>query len=88
MDTKMLCFLRGRHPNQQSSLARILEINPNHLLIQNLSNTVGQEDKEEILKEMAWLLYDQALILEGQPVTEHLFTKRLATLMNSQLKAA
>jgi molecular chaperone HtpG len=82
-------YLSNILPNQQSSLARILEINPNHLLIQNLSNAVGQEDKEKTLKEMAWLLYDQALILEGQPVIDsYLFTQRLVTLMNSQLEAA
>ena len=94
-----VCFVNSGHemnpylssvfPNQQNTSAQILELNPNHLLIQNLSNIVGQEDKEPTLKEMAWLLYDQALILEGHPVADsQLFTQRLATLMNSQLEAA
>lgn len=82
-------YLLNMLQNQPNASARILEINPNHLLIQNLSNIVGQEDKEQTLKEMAWLLYDQALILEGQPVADsQLFTQRLTTLMNSQLEAA
>lgn len=82
-------YLSGMLQNQPNASARILEINPNHSLIQNLSSLVGQEDKEETLKEMAWLLYDQALILEGQPVADsQLFTQRLTTLMNGQLDAA
>ncbi len=82
-------YLLNMLKSQANALARILEINPNHLLIQNLSNIVGKEDKEQMLKEMAWLLYDQALILEGQPVADsQLFTQRLALLMNNQLEAA
>ncbi|OJW49631.1 MAG: molecular chaperone HtpG [Alphaproteobacteria bacterium 41-28] len=82
-------YLSSMLQNQQNPSARILEINPNHSLIQNLSNMTEQEDKEQTLKEMAWLLYDHALILEGQPVADsQLFTQRLTTLMNSRLEAA
>lgn len=70
----------------QSPASQIFEINPNHSLIQNLSSLVEQKDKKEILEEMAALLYDQALILEGEPVSDsQLFTHRLTTLMNTQL---
>lgn len=80
--------LSGFLQAHQTTTTRILEINPNHILIQSLSDKVGQEDKGEMLEEMAGLLYDQALILEGQPVADsHLFTQRLTTLMNSQLTA-
>ena len=75
--------------SHQNPSTRILEINPNHMLIQSLSNVVEQEDKEKILEEMAGLLYDQALILEGQPVADsQLFTQRLTSLMNDQLKVS
>lgn len=80
--------LSGFLQAHQTPTTRILEINPNHILIQSLSDQIGQEDKEKLLKEMAELLYDQALILEGQPVADsHLFTQRLTTLMNRQLNS-
>lgn len=79
--------LSGMFQGHQSPASQIFEINPNHFLIQNLSSLVEQKDKKETLEEMAALLYDQALILEGEPVSDsQLFTHRLTTLMNSQLK--
>lgn len=81
--------LSGAFQSHQNPSTRILEINPNHMLIQSLSNVVEQEDKGRILEEMAGLLYDQALILEGQPVADsQLFTQRLTSLMNNQLKVS
>jgi molecular chaperone HtpG len=73
----------------QNTATRILEINSNHLLIQSLSDIIEKENKRKTLEEMADLLYEQALILEGQPVTDsQLFTQRLTSLMNSQLNTA
>ena len=81
--------LSGAFQSYQNPSTRILEINPNHMLIQSLSNVVEQEDKGKILEEMAGLLYDQALILEGHPVADsQLFIQRLTSLMNDQLKAS
>ncbi|MBL8675862.1 MAG: molecular chaperone HtpG, partial [Alphaproteobacteria bacterium] len=81
--------LSGAFQSHQNPSTRILEINPNHILIQSLSDILKQEDKGKIVEEMAELLYDQALILEGQPVADsQLFTQRLTSLMNDQLKAS
>jgi len=49
---------------------RIMEINPDHTLIQRLSTiskTAGHDDK---LDEWIELLFDQALLTEGSPVTD------------------
>lgn len=94
-----VCFVnsgQGMNPHlssffqeNQNASTRVLEINPNHLLIQSLSDMLEKEGKREILEEMAELLYDHALILEGQLVTDsQLFTQRLTSLMIHQLNAA
>ncbi|OJW46878.1 MAG: molecular chaperone HtpG [Alphaproteobacteria bacterium 41-28] len=81
-------YLTGFIQEKQNTLTRILEINPNHQLIQNLLSLIETEGTKKSLEEMADLLYDQALILEGLPVTDsQLFAQRLTSLMSSQLNA-
>ena len=61
---------------------RILELNPGHLLIQNLE----RRDREEPGNVAAWIeiLYDQALIAEGSPLENPAaFAQRLTTLLTS-----
>lgn len=57
---------------------RILEINPKHALVKRLA--AGGE--EAVQREMAWLLLDQARIVEGEPVPDPAaFAKRLSEAM-------
>lgn len=80
--------LSGLFQNPQNTSTRVLEINPNHQLIKSLSSMVENDEAKEKVKEMADLLYDQALILEGLPLdNSQLFTRRLTALLNSQLNA-
>jgi molecular chaperone HtpG len=59
---------------------RILEINPEHPLLQTLRKVhFANPDK---LHDIAWLLYDQACLIEGLPIEDPMgFSKKLAQLM-------
>ena len=64
---------------------RILEINPNHELFKLISESY-KENKDSI-KNYAKLLYDQALISEGMPLTNPKeFSDLLVELMTKSLK--
>ncbi len=65
---------------------RILEVNPHHALLSSLSETVGKKGSGEKVEDAAWLLLDQARIIEGEQVpnpTE--FSRRLNQVMASSL---
>jgi molecular chaperone HtpG len=64
----------------------VLEINPKHKLVQKLSD-MAQNDKENaLLKDAAQMLYDQALIIQGQPLPDRSgFAKRMANFMEKGL---
>ena len=75
--------LLKQHQQLDSTSQKILEINPSHPLIKNLLNVVDDKDKKnEIFDDAAWLLLDQARIIEGQSVLDpNKFTKRMNTLI-------
>lgn len=47
---------------------RILELNPNHPVIKNMRTVLEKNKQDERLKGWARLLYNQALLAEGQPL--------------------
>ena len=62
--------------------SRILEINPKHPLIQKLVREADKDGALDALADAAYLLLDQARILEGEQVVDiAAFAKRLARLM-------
>ncbi|MCP4394701.1 MAG: molecular chaperone HtpG [Alphaproteobacteria bacterium] len=61
---------------------RVLEINPNHSLIKYMSTNTDATD----FSEMAELLLDQALIIEGEPVPDPVeFSRRITKFMEKGL---
>jgi len=46
----------------------ILEINKNHPIIKKLEDMVANSANDEVVKDTTLLLYDQALIIEGEPL--------------------
>ncbi|NPA24501.1 MAG: molecular chaperone HtpG [Deltaproteobacteria bacterium] len=65
---------------------RVLEINPDHELLQRMREIHRSQGETEELKEFAELLYDQAVLTEGSKVVSpEQFCRRLTRLM---LKAA
>jgi molecular chaperone HtpG len=59
----------------------VLEVNPNHPLVKAVATRVAQADAEET-RELASLLFDQAMILEGElPAQPAAFVTRLNRIM-------
>jgi len=61
---------------------RILEINPEHALVQSFQKLYDKDSKAESLTDYADILFDQALLTEGSAIADPLqFTKRISNLM-------
>lgn len=72
-------LLRQHQPGEDRAL-RILEVNPAHPLIRRLAGQA--KGGIDAVADQAWLLFDQARIVEGEPVADPAaFAKRLAALM-------
>ncbi|MEI2387277.1 molecular chaperone HtpG [Breoghania sp. JC706] len=64
----------------------VLEINPRHALVKSLAAHLGDDTAKDFTKDAAWLLYDQARILDGEhPSDPTAFAGRLARVMEKGL---
>ncbi len=87
MDLRIERMLK-QHNQLEQSFKRILEINPRHPLIVSLAQAVGKDGAGEKVEDAAWLLLDQARIIEGEQVPDPTaFSKRLNSLMATGLPA-
>lgn len=78
MDLRMERFL-AEHKQLPKRMPKIVEINPTHPVIQSLA---ANPDDDAL-----WLLFDQALIAEGEPVADPAaFARRLGKFMEKGLK--
>lgn len=65
---------------------RILEVNPGHPLIRRLAEKVAASGTGAGLEDAAWLLLDQARIVEGEPLPDPVaFARRLAAFVERGL---
>jgi len=81
--------LLKQHRQLDTASKRILEINPRHSLIERLAASVGDTGASDQLSEFAWLLLDQARIVEGEQLPDPAaFARRMATLLERGLPAA
>jgi len=81
--------LLKQHRQLDTAAKRILELNPRHKLIERLAATVGEVGASDQLSEFAWLLLDQARIVEGEQLPDPpAFARRLATLLERGLPQA
>ena len=81
--------LLKQHRQLDTAAKRILELNPRHRLIERLAASVGEAGASEQLSEFAWLLLDQARIVEGEQLPDpSAFARRLALLLERGLPAA
>jgi molecular chaperone HtpG len=81
--------LLKQHRQLDAASKRILEINPKNALVERLATMVGQNGASDQLGEFAWLLLDQARILEGEPLPDpSAFARRLSTLLEKGLGVA
>jgi len=76
------------HNRLDQAAKRILEINPKHKLIERLSAQIGGEGASAIISDVAWVLLDQARILEGEALPDPAaFARRLSALLEKGLAA-
>ncbi len=68
---------------------RVLEVNPNHDLIARMKQLFAADSSSDQLKDYVGLLYDQALLLEGEkPRNPVAFAKALSKLMAEGVSAS
>ena len=68
---------------------KVMEVNENHPVIQKLSDDIkSQNANHDDMKEIVFMLFDQACILEGEPLKDvGAFAKRLGNLMSKSWAA-
>ncbi|MHA1107489.1 MAG: molecular chaperone HtpG, partial [Alphaproteobacteria bacterium] len=75
-----------QHKQLESTVKRVLEVNPTHPLITALGAAVGNDGAGERVTEAAWLLLDQARIIEGETLPDPAaFSRRMAQMMEKGL---
>ncbi len=80
--------LLRQHQHDLPVQKRVLEVNPSHALIRTLAAMVGQKGASDVLEDAAYLLLDQARILEGEPVPDPAaFTRRITGLVSRSLES-
>jgi molecular chaperone HtpG len=81
--------LLKQHRQLDTTAKRILELNPRHKLIERLAASVGESGASDQIGEFAWLLLDQARIVEGEQLPDPpAFARRLAQLLERGLPQA
>ena len=89
MDARLEKMLKQNRPAGGPDLTpRVLEINPGHALIKGLNARAKTGDgQDSLIADAAYLLLDQARIIEGEPVGDpQAFSRRLSAVMESGLK--
>lgn len=87
MDVNLERLLK-RHGQLQHGMPRVLELNPNHQIINKLAERAKSEGagSDDLLRDAAHLLLDQARIVEGEgPVEPAEFVRRLGVVMANAL---
>ena len=86
MDLHLERMLKMQGQMEVPTAARVLEINPAHPLIIKMSEVVNKPTKKTALNDMALLLFDQARIIEGEPVSDPVaFSQRLNSILEQGL---
>ncbi len=65
LDINMERLLR-ENQHLDKSFTRIMEINPNHSIIKGLQERLEKGEDTQTMKDIVWLLLDQARIVEGE----------------------
>jgi len=85
MDIQMERLMKA-HNKDFVGMPRVLELNPDHALIQAISAKLGQDADPELVQDACLMLFDQAQILEGKtPESLTEFARRMTRLMERGL---
>jgi len=88
VDMHMERILKTQQKYEPADNKKILEINEHHALIQMLAGLAEANKDAPALKDAARLLYDQACIIQGEPVNDpSSFARRMAEFMQRGLAA-
>jgi molecular chaperone HtpG len=83
-----LARLLKQHKQLGEESKRVLEVNPRHPLIVRLADRLAKSGSGPDLDDAAWLLLDQARIVEGEVLPDPVaFAKRLASCLERGLAA-
>ncbi len=75
--------LLKQHQNASASGLRILEINPNHVLLQKIKSRFETGQDDGYVTDATYMLYDQARMIEGEfPHDITAFTNRLNSILS------
>jgi molecular chaperone HtpG len=87
MDIHLERMLR-QHRQLDAVAKRVLEINPRHPLVEALAKRLNDKGSGDEIADAAWLLLDQARILDGERLADPAaFARRLSTLLGRALAA-
>ncbi len=87
MDMRMERFLAD-HKQLPKRAAKLVEINPSHPVITALAAQVAASGMNPKIEDALWLLFDQALIAEGEPVVDAgAFARRLSAFLAKGIAA-
>jgi molecular chaperone HtpG len=75
-----------QHRQLDALSKRILEVNPRHPLVARLASQIGKDGASVVISEVAWVLLDQARIIEGEALPDPAaFSRRLSALLEKGL---
>jgi molecular chaperone HtpG len=81
LDIHLERFLK-QHNQIRTASKRILELNPKHTLITQMAARAKQSGAADSLKDIAWLLFDQARLLDGDTLSDPVaFSERLGAVL-------
>jgi molecular chaperone HtpG len=87
MDIHLERMLR-QHRQLDTVAKRVLEVNPRHPLIEALAKRLSDHGSGDEIADAAWLLLDQARILDGERLADPAaFARRLSSLLGRALAA-
>jgi len=87
IDIHLEQFLK-QHNQIRTPSKRILEINAKHPLIVQMAAKAKEAGASDSLKDIAWILFDQARLLDGDVVSDPLtFGERLGSVLSKALRA-
>lgn len=87
IDIHLERFLK-QHNQIRTASKRILELNPSHSLIMTMANQVKVSGSSDRLSDIAWLLFDQARLLDGETLTDPIaFSRRLEKVLGKAAAA-
>jgi len=88
LDIHLERFLQ-QHNQIRMPSKRILELNPKHTLIVKMADRAKEDGASDALKDVAWLLFDQARLMDGETLSDPVaFGQRLGDVLSRVMKAA